>query len=44
MNLGGGVFYALGSSGLKVFTDARYNRFLSHTSNEFVTLTFGIKW
>lgn len=44
LNLGGGVSYPLGSSGLKVFTDVRYNRFLSRNSNEFVTLTFGIKW
>ena len=44
VNLGGGVSYALGSSGLKVFTDVRYNRFLSHTSNEFITFTMGIKY
>lgn len=44
VNLGGGVSYALGSSGLKVFTDVRYNRFLSHTNNEFITLSLGIKY
>jgi len=44
MNLGGGISYALGSSGLKAVTDVRYNRFLSHTSNEFIMVTFGIKY
>lgn len=41
-NVGGGVAYALGDTGLKLFGDARYNRVLSHANNEFVTLSFGI--
>jgi len=44
VNFGGGVSYALGGSGLKVFTDVRYNRFLSHYNNEFLTLSFGLKY
>jgi len=44
INAGGGVSYALGDGGLKVFADVRYYRLLSHTSNEFVTLTFGLKY
>jgi opacity protein-like surface antigen len=43
-NLGGGFSYALGESGLKFFTDVRYNRFLSHSNTEFMTLTFGIRY
>jgi hypothetical protein len=41
-NIGGGATYALGDSGFKVVADARYNRFLSHANNEFITLSFGI--
>jgi opacity protein-like surface antigen len=41
-NVGGGLTYAIGASGFKFVTDVRYNRFLSHANNEFVTLTFGI--
>ena len=41
-NVGGGGTYAIGSSGFKLFTDVRYNRFLSHANNEFVTIGFGI--
>ena len=44
VNLGGGASYALGSSGVKVFTDVRYNRIVSHSSNQFITLTFGIRY
>lgn len=41
-NVGGGVTYAIGESGFKVVGDVRYNRFLSHANNEFVTLSFGL--
>ena len=41
-NAGGGLTYAIGDTGLKFFTDVRYNRFLSHANNEFITLSFGI--
>jgi len=41
-NVGGGVSYALGESGFKFVGDLRYNRFLSHANNEFITLSFGI--
>jgi opacity protein-like surface antigen len=41
-NVGGGFTYAIGDSGFKFVTDVRYNRFLSHFNNEFVTLSFGI--
>jgi len=44
MNLGGGVSYGVGGSGLKFFTDVRYNRFMSHNDNEFITVTLGIKY
>jgi hypothetical protein len=41
-NVGSGVTYALGDSGLKVIADFRCNRFLSHANNEFATLSLGI--
>jgi opacity protein-like surface antigen len=41
-NVGGGITCAIGDSGFKFVTDVRYNRFLSHANNEFVTLLFGI--
>lgn len=41
-NAGGGVSYALGESGFKLVGDVRYNRFLAHANNEFITLSFGI--
>lgn len=41
-NVGGGLTYAIGDSGLKFVTDVRYNRFLSHANNQFVTLSFGV--
>ena len=41
-NIGGGLTYALGESGFKFVSDVRYNRFLSHANNEFITLSFGI--
>jgi len=41
-NAGGGVSYLLG--GLHFFGDVRYHRFLSHTYNEFTTLSFGIRY
>jgi opacity protein-like surface antigen len=44
INFGGGVSYALGESGFKVFADVRYNQFLAHANNEFVTLSFGLKY
>ncbi|WP_321470659.1 outer membrane beta-barrel protein [uncultured Paludibaculum sp.] len=43
-NAGGGVTYALGDSGMKVFTDVRYNRFMAHTANDWVNVTFGIRF
>jgi opacity protein-like surface antigen len=42
VNAGGGVTHTLFGSGLKFFTDVRFNRFLGHTPNDFVTLRFGI--
>ena len=44
VDIGGGVTYALGGTGLKVFTDVRYNRYLSHSNNDFITLRFGIRY
>jgi opacity protein-like surface antigen len=43
-NAGGGGTYSLGDSGIKFFTEVRYNRVLSHFSNEFVTLRFGLSY
>ena len=42
VNAGGGLTYALGESGFKVFADARYHRFLSHINDEFVTISIGL--
>lgn len=44
VNFGGGVSYALVRSGIKLFTDVRYNRFLSHTGNDFITVTVGFHY
>ena len=41
-NVGGGLTYAIGDTGFKIVGDVRYNRFLSHANNEFITLSFGI--
>lgn len=43
-NVGGGLTYALGDVGIKVFTDVRFNRFLAHHSNDWVSVTFGIRF
>ena len=44
VNVGGGLTYAPGRSGMKLFTDVRYNRIMSHTYDEFITVTFGLKY
>lgn len=44
VNLGGGITYNLGRSGMKFFTDVRYNRLMSHSYDEFITLTLGLKY
>jgi len=44
VNFGGGVTWALGESGLKVFTDVRYHRFLSHQNIDFLEVSFGLKY
>lgn len=41
-NAGGGITYALGDSGLKLVGDLRYNHFLAHANNQFITISFGI--
>lgn len=43
-NLGGGMTYALGDSGLKVFSDVRFNRFIARRSNDWVSISFGIRY
>jgi hypothetical protein len=43
-NLGGGGTYKLGDSGFKVFTDVRFNRFIAHSTNDWVTISFGIQF
>lgn len=43
-NTGGGVTYRLGDTGLKFFTDVRFNRFIARNSNDWVNLTFGIRF
>ncbi len=44
VNVGGGFTYSPGRSGMKFFTDVRYNRIMSHTYDEFMTLTIGLKY
>lgn len=44
VNVGGGIEYSLWGSGLKFFTDVRFNRFFAHTANDFVTIRFGINY
>ena len=43
-NVGGGLNYALGESGLKIFTDVRYNRMFARANNSFLTLSFGVSY
>jgi len=43
-NLGGGATYALGDSGFKVFMDVRYNRFIAVHNNDWVNLSFGVRF
>lgn len=43
-NVGGGLNYALGDTGMKVFTDVRFNRFIAHNTNDWVNVTFGIRF
>ncbi|MGJ5817959.1 outer membrane beta-barrel protein [Paludibaculum fermentans] len=43
-NVGGGLNYALGDSGMKVFTDVRFNRFIAHNTNDWVSVTFGLRF
>lgn|SRR5487761_2462542 len=40
-NVGGGLTYSPFSNRLKLVTDVRYNRFLSHANNSFVTISLG---
>lgn len=45
-NAGGGLEFGIGSSGLKLFTEARYHQmFTNHGPNmKFVPVTFGVRW
>lgn len=40
-NAGGGLMYSPFGTRVKLVTDVRYNRVLSHTNNEFVTISLG---
>jgi opacity protein-like surface antigen len=44
MDVGGGVTYAPTGNRFKLVTDVRYNRFLSHANNEFVTVSLGFSY
>jgi hypothetical protein len=44
-NIGGGVTYRLGESGVKFYTGFRYHHAsYRHVSTNIVPLTFGIRW
>jgi len=44
-NVGGGVTFALGNSGLKLYTEARYHRAdTGSVTTEFVPVTVGVRW
>jgi hypothetical protein len=44
-NIGGGVTYRLGESGIKFYTEVRYHHASYHkVSTNIVPLTFGIRW
>lgn len=41
ISAGGGLAYSPFGTRVKLIVDARYNRFLSHSNNEYVTFSFG---
>jgi hypothetical protein len=41
ISAGGGIMYSPFGTRVKLVTDVRYNRFLSHANNEFVTISLG---
>ncbi len=41
INVGGGLTYSPFGTRVKLVADVRYNRFLSHANNEFVTVSLG---
>jgi hypothetical protein len=45
VNIGGGLTFAAGKSGAKIYVESRYNRaFTSGSDTTYVPLTFGIRW
>jgi opacity protein-like surface antigen len=44
LNIGGGIAFRLGSSRVKVYTEARYHHMFTRTATTILPVTFGLRW